>query len=112
MPNHGSLFLMARMVRERCVFTTHTPVAAGNDEFESELVKGCFGPSYQQELGLTEDEFLGLGRIELVLVNDGSPDGVQTVIEALTKEDPRIRYLELGKNVGQHAAVLRGCAIG
>src|SRR6267142_2494857 len=36
----------ASMVREHCVFTTHTPVAAGNDEFDSTLVTSCFGPSY------------------------------------------------------------------
>src|SRR5262245_40326424 len=28
----------AGVVREQCVFTTHTPVAAGNDEFDSSLV--------------------------------------------------------------------------
>lgn len=54
----------AAMVRERCVFTTHTPVAAGNDEFNVDLVQRCFGSAYQQELGLTEDEFISLGRVE------------------------------------------------
>jgi starch phosphorylase len=51
-------------VRERCVFTTHTPVAAGNDEFDSGLVLRCFGETYLQQLGLTQDEFLGLGRVD------------------------------------------------
>jgi len=51
-------------VREQCVFTTHTPVAAGNDEFESGLVLRCFGETYLQQLGLTQDEFLGLGRVD------------------------------------------------
>ncbi|HSE22010.1 MAG TPA: alpha-glucan family phosphorylase [Pyrinomonadaceae bacterium] len=51
-------------VREQCVFTTHTPVAAGNDEFDSGLVLRCFGETYLQQLGLTQDEFLGLGRVE------------------------------------------------
>jgi starch phosphorylase len=54
----------AKVVRERCVFTTHTPVAAGNDEFEATLVSSCFGTSYSQELGLTQEEFLALGRID------------------------------------------------
>lgn len=54
----------ARIVREHCVFTTHTPIAAGNDEFDSELVTRCFGKSYIQELGLSEDEFIALGRVE------------------------------------------------
>ena len=48
------------------------------------------------------------GPLELVLVNDGSPDGVQEVIESLAAEDSRVRYLELGANRGQHAAILRG----
>ena len=52
------------VVREQCVFTTHTPVAAGNDEFDSSLVMRAFGNEYAKELGLTEDEFLALGRID------------------------------------------------
>ena len=51
-------------VREQCVFTTHTPVAAGNDEFDSELVIRCFGETYLQQLGLTQDQFLGLGKVD------------------------------------------------
>ena len=52
------------VVREQCVFTTHTPVAAGNDEFDAALVTRVFGPSYAKELGLTEDQFLALGRVD------------------------------------------------
>ena len=48
--------------------------------------------------------------LELVLVNDGSPDGVQEVIETLARGDPRVRWLELGANRGQHTAVLHGLA--
>ncbi len=54
----------AQMVRERCVFTTHTPIAAGNDEFDPDLVARTFGPSYDQELGLTHEEFVALGRVD------------------------------------------------
>lgn len=54
----------AKLVRELCVFTTHTPVAAGNDEFDGDLVAKCFGSGYEQELGLTHDEFLALGRVD------------------------------------------------
>ena len=52
------------IVREQCVFTTHTPVAAGNDEFDSSLVMRAFGSEYLQELGLTQEEFLALGRTD------------------------------------------------
>jgi len=53
----------AQSVRERCVFTTHTPVAAGHDEFLPELVEYCFGRKYVESLKLTHDEFLDLGRV-------------------------------------------------
>lgn len=43
------------------VFTTHTPVPAGNDAFNPDLVKRYLEP-YRQPLGITENELLGLGR--------------------------------------------------
>ena len=46
------------IVRRQCVFTTHTPVAAGNDEFDAALVTRVFGASYPRELGLTDESFL------------------------------------------------------
>ena len=51
-------------VKQQCVFTTHTPVAAGNDEFDTALVTRAFGPGYLKQLGLTEEEFLALGRVD------------------------------------------------
>ena len=54
----------ALRVRERCVFTTHTPVAAGHDEFSAALVETCFGASYWETMGLTHEQFLNLGRVE------------------------------------------------
>jgi starch phosphorylase len=54
----------SQKVRESCVFTTHTPVAAGNDEFDAELIARAFGPNYEQELGLTHEEFVELGRVD------------------------------------------------
>ncbi|HLA68529.1 MAG TPA: alpha-glucan family phosphorylase [Bacteroidota bacterium] len=43
------------------VFTTHTPVPAGNDFFTPDLMSKYFS-SYRSELGISEKEFLGLGR--------------------------------------------------
>ncbi|HKP72651.1 MAG TPA: alpha-glucan family phosphorylase, partial [Pyrinomonadaceae bacterium] len=54
----------SREVRARCVFTTHTPVAAGHDEFLPSLVEHCFGRSYTESLTLTHEQFLDLGRIK------------------------------------------------
>ena len=53
----------AKRVREHCVFTTHTPVAAGHDEFSAPLVQKCFGDWPQTMLGLPREEFLKLGRV-------------------------------------------------
>jgi starch phosphorylase len=43
------------------VFTTHTPVPAGNDYFEPQLMERYFS-QYARDLGLSMKEFLGLGR--------------------------------------------------
>lgn len=51
------------------------------------------------------------GPFEIILVNDGSPDDVQEVIDRLHAQDARIRFLELGSNRGQHAATLKGFSI-
>jgi starch phosphorylase len=45
------------------VFTTHTPVPAGNDAFQPELVKRYLEP-YRADLGISEGDLLGLGRID------------------------------------------------
>jgi len=52
----------AERVRQRCVFTTHTPVAAGHDEFAQALVAKCFGNWSETALALSATEFLALGR--------------------------------------------------
>jgi glycosyltransferase involved in cell wall biosynthesis len=54
--------------------------------------------------------FEGKREIEIVLVNDGSPDGVQSVIDRLEAGDRRIRGISLGHNLGQHRATLIGFA--
>jgi starch phosphorylase len=43
------------------VFTSHTPVPAGNDAFEPHLIDKYFG-HYWPPLGLSREAFLGLGR--------------------------------------------------
>jgi starch phosphorylase len=53
----------AERVRQRCVFTTHTPVSAGHDEFEADLVQKCFGAWPETALGISREEFLKLGRV-------------------------------------------------
>jgi len=52
------------------VFTTHTPVPAGNDRFSYELIRKYFG-SYVPKLGINMEDFLKNGE-EPVDVNDRS----------------------------------------
>lgn len=54
----------AAQVRERCVFTTHTPVSAGHDEFDAGLVQKGFGDWSKTALGISSEEFLKLGRVD------------------------------------------------
>jgi starch phosphorylase len=51
------------LVSSTNVFTTHTPVPAGNDAFEPWLVEKYFN-NYWGQLNLEKDQFLGLGRQE------------------------------------------------
>lgn len=49
-------------VRERCVFTTHTPVPAGNETYPAGTVLTAM-PHMADRLGLVSDELLDLGRV-------------------------------------------------
>jgi starch phosphorylase len=48
-------------IRETSVFTTHTPVPAGNDEFPIWLVERYFS-NFWPELGLDRDQFMNLAK--------------------------------------------------
>jgi len=52
----------AAIVREKCVFTTHTPVAAGNDTFSPTLIEDCFDADFLSALKLEKEELFALGR--------------------------------------------------
>ena len=54
----------AAWVHQQCVFTTHTPVAAGNDEFLPEMMKTCFSKGYIDSLKISLDAFFDLGRTD------------------------------------------------
>ncbi len=51
------------LVRCSCVFTTHTPVDAGNERFNVNLM-GRYFQSYAQSVGMDWQDFLRLGRQE------------------------------------------------
>jgi starch phosphorylase len=48
-------------VSREVVFTTHTPVPAGHDRFNAELIEEHLGP-LRESLGLSPDSLMGLGR--------------------------------------------------
>ncbi len=52
-----------REVAQRTVFTTHTPVPAGHDRFDGNLVEEHLGP-LRDELGISFEQLMGLGRVE------------------------------------------------
>jgi alpha-glucan phosphorylase-like protein len=49
-------------VRQRCVFTTHTPVAAGHDRFDWATLNPSLG-SWRRELDLQDGAFMDKGRV-------------------------------------------------
>ncbi len=51
------------IVRASTLFTTHTPVPAGHDSFNEDLVRTYMG-HYPQRINITWDEFINLGRIQ------------------------------------------------
>nr|MBC8278683.1 alpha-glucan family phosphorylase [FCB group bacterium] len=64
MAKEGLNFNEAReLVSSGSIFTTHTPVPAGIDEFPAELMDKYFKEYYPQ-LGLSKKQFLGLGRLK------------------------------------------------
>ncbi len=55
-----SFYDIEASVRDRCVFTTHTPVPAGHDVFSADLMDSYFAHFWTQ-LGLSREQFLSLG---------------------------------------------------
>lgn len=51
-------------VKDKCVFTTHTPIAAGNDVFPIEMIERHFSQKLLGKLHLTLEQFLQLGSSE------------------------------------------------
>jgi len=55
-----SFYAVEAQVRQKCVFTTHTPVPAGHDAFSPDLMDSFFA-SYWPQLQLSREQFLALG---------------------------------------------------
>jgi glycosyltransferase involved in cell wall biosynthesis len=72
-------------------------------------------PCYNEETGLAhlaervvKQSFSPALTWELLLIDDGSQDGTWQVIQSLARDDPRIRGIRLGRNMGQAKAILAG----
>ena len=65
-----------RRVSSQIVFTTHTPVPAGHDRFNEQMIEEHLGP-LRDELGLPLHELMGLGRVH---PHDGGETFCMTVL--------------------------------
>ena len=66
--------------RAHCVFTTHTPVEAGHDRFDKNLIKYTLG-RYMKSLRLPADNIMGLGQVR---PNDENEPFCMTVLALKT----------------------------
>jgi starch phosphorylase len=60
---HGEFRAAAERMRDGVIFTTHTPVPAGHDEFDPELMERYLG-GYVWEMREPWERFMALGRLE------------------------------------------------
>lgn len=75
----------------------------------------CVIPAFNEARNLTTfipqvlATFRGLGdRVELIVVDDGSRDDTQTVMQALCSAHPEVVYLKLSRNFGKEPALTAG----
>jgi phosphorylase/glycogen(starch) synthase len=52
------------VVRASTLFTTHTPVPAGHDRFDEDMIR-TYLPHYADRLNLSWNDFMGLGRVNI-----------------------------------------------
>ncbi len=53
----------ASQIPREVVFTTHTPVPAGHDRFNTDLIEEHLGP-LRDQLGLSQENLMGFGRVQ------------------------------------------------
>src|ERR1700694_3054227 len=65
-------------------------------------------PLFHRELTAVLGRLEGNVRVEILYVDDGSPDRTLEVMKALAAQDPRVRFFSLSRNFGKEAALLAG----
>ena len=61
---HLSFDEAKEVVRASTLFTTHTPVPAGHDRFDEDMIR-TYLPHYADRLNLSWTDFMGLGRVNI-----------------------------------------------
>jgi glycosyltransferase involved in cell wall biosynthesis len=65
-------------------------------------------PLFHEELSAVLARLEGNYRVEILYVDDGSPDQTLQVMKTLAGRDPRVRFFSLSRNFGKEAALLAG----
>jgi polyisoprenyl-phosphate glycosyltransferase len=65
-------------------------------------------PLFHRDLSITLGRLEADIRVEILYVDDGSPDQTLAVMKTLAAQDARVRYLSLSRNFGKEAALLAG----
>ena len=80
----------------------YQPIPAGNNEQpEVSVIIPVHGVEMFLEECIGSVQAQSLKNIEIIAVNDSSPDGSQAILDRLASSDPRLRSIELARNVGQ-----------
>jgi putative glycosyltransferase len=66
-------------------------------------IQAFYGRAMKAAEGITDD-------VEMVIVNDGSPDNSLDLALALHRTDPRVVVVDLARNFGHHKALMTGLA--
>src|SRR5207253_7497573 len=85
------------------VFTTHTPVPAGNDSFPREMMRKYFG-SFATEIGLPFDEFFSFGQTR---INATDPFSMTILALRLSRHSNGVSKLH-GEEIGRASCRERG----
>lgn len=103
-------------VRDSTVFTTHTPVPAGNESFDFNLVHKYLQPELD-EIGISFEEFANFGRIEgqdnfsmsvLAILFSAHINGVSKLHSKISKEMWHSIYPEICENEMPISAITNG----
>lgn len=80
---HLSFDEAKEVVRASTLFTTHTPVAAGHDRFDEDLIR-TYLPHYADRLNLSWSNFMALGRVN---VNDHNEKFSMSILAAKLSQE-------------------------